>query len=85
MKNLVIPTKLTQGASKEQLLIEQEMNDLIIQSNRLKFLIVILLFSIIGIPLMLYFIPKAVKTGNRLRQLQNELNDLIISEAPNKK
>ncbi|WP_250674397.1 hypothetical protein LZ906_017565 (plasmid) [Paraclostridium ghonii] len=85
MKNLVIPSKLTQGASKEQLLIEQEMNELIIQSNRLKFLIVLLLFTIIGIPLMLYFVPKAVKCGNRLRQLQGELNDLMISEAPNKK
>lgn len=84
MKNLTIPTKLTQGASKEQLLIEQEMNELIKKSNRKALLILVLLFSIVGIPFTLFFIPSAVKIHKRLKQLQRELNDLIINEASNK-
>lgn len=81
MKNLTIPTKLTQGASKEQLLIEKEMNQLITKNNRTAIIILILTFSIIGFPIALCFIPKAFKTHKRLRYLQGKLDKLIIKEA----
>lgn len=81
MKNLAIPTKLTQGASKEQLLIEKEMNELITKSNRTALIILILTFTIVGFPIALCFIPKAFKMHKKLKQLQGELDDLIIKEA----
>lgn len=81
MKNLAIPTKLTQGASKEQLLIEKEMNELIVKCKTRAIIIFILTFTIIGIPIALCFIPKAFKMNKRLKQLQGELDDLIIKEA----
>ncbi|WP_170074640.1 hypothetical protein [Paraclostridium dentum] len=81
MKNLAIPTKLTQGASKEQLLIEKEMNELLVKGKTRAVTMFILTFTIIGIPVVLLLAPKTYKIYKRLKQLQGELDDLIIKEA----
>lgn len=82
MKNLILPTKLTQGASKEQLLIEKEMNELIVKCKIRAIIILMLTLTIIGIPIALLFAPKTYKLHKKLKRLQSELDDIIINEAP---
>jgi phage regulator Rha-like protein len=79
-----MPTKLTQGASKEQLLIEKEMNELIVKRNKKNYLMIVLFFSVLGIPFMLFLIKPIREMEKRLRELQNELTDLMIKEASEK-
>ena len=85
MKNKVIPTRITPGASYEQVKIEQEMNELIVKSNRWSFLLMFLVISILGIPIaiILYLVKgKKIRGYNkRLNILGKELDDLILKEA----
>lgn len=89
MKNKVFPTRITPGASYEQVKIEQEMNEIIIKSNRLSFIFIVLVFSMIGIPIaiILYMIKGKELRGynKRIKELGKELDELILREALERK
>lgn len=85
MKNLTFPTKLTQGATKEQLLLEKEMNNIIVKSNKQTFIALAFMFTIIGFPIgvIILLASKPFKTQKRLRELQAKIDDIIIANASN--
>ena len=81
MKNLVIPTRLTQGASKEQLLLEDELNKLIIKENRKNFIAYLFLISIVGLPIGIILLLVGRKNRKRMKELQNKINEIAINNA----
>ena len=85
VKNVTIPTRVLNGASKEQIEIEYQMNKLIAKTNKWALMLAMLTFSVIGIPIALMILlikgKGITKDYKRIKELNEELRKAMIKNA----
>ena len=76
------PIKLTQGASKEQQLLERELKELIKKHNMQESFILAFGLSIIGLPIAIIIHICTRKTRSRLKELEMKIDEISVRNAP---